>query len=761
MAEEKLPDVEVNITSHSGKAKKELDAFAKGLDKAAKAGKKSAAGLDKLDDALDDLKGGYEKLKKAGRDVVRAQERIERATKKVEEALKSGNRQTIKAAKDGLALAKAELASAKAKKQSIADAVSATQENIKYDAALEKMIKTVQQGVAANENLADANDNVAKSTGRATKAVEKGSRQYSAATSRARNMQFAVQNASFQVADLATQLELGVNPARALSQQGSQLLGAFGPMGAAMGAVVAIGVPLGAMLATVAGSAKSAGKAMENLDATMDSLKGRIEANSLTMDELVEKYGDAAGRVRDLNRDLTELAIAEATRQIANQVVEIKAAVKQYAGFQKELDNTAGRMKLLASARGGNILPQKHFNSLRKIEKNLGVVGEEAKNLAEAFTNLAQAPGAKAQEAAFYNLRDALEANNVELGKLPEAAQKGFTELGNYFSKLAELEKLKKDAAASGADENLNPPAPLDVPAPKYGDSDISGFVESLLTQEEAMKASQARRLDILNAATEEQLAAVGGRLNAQKRLYQKFDEELQQFKQNAGLAELDRLEFQLLSEDERKIANFEKQIEQAKTNAETLLALDKWTSDERIEIEQRTADAIAAIRGQIAAVRYQQADEERRLEEEDHRQRQQAYDKLFNDLAFVADAGSKKLGKIVRAAGAAQAVANSYIAFTEALKNPPGPPFSYAQAAAALASGLRAVQSIKSSGSGGGGGGGGSAPAAAAAPPAPLNVRVSGLSGNQLLSGADVSSLLTRLQDEAGDRGLILTTVE
>ena len=748
MAEEKLADVEVNITSHSGEAKKELDAFAKGLDKVAKAGKKSAAGLDKLDDVLDDLKGGYEKLKKAGRDVVQAQERVEQATKKVEKALKSGNRQTIKAAKDGLALAKAELASAKAKKQSIADAVSATQENIKYDAALERAIKTIQQGVAANENLANANDNVAQSVQKAAASVKNSASQYVAATKKTQNMRFAMQNASFQVADLATQLELGVNPARALSQQGSQLLGAFGPMGAAMGAVVAIGVPLGAMLATVAGSAKSAEKAMDNLDATMDRLKGQIEANSLTMDQMVEKYGDAAERVRDLNRDLTDLEIAEATRQFADQVIEIKAAVKQYSNLTKELGR-AGRNLLV------NPADMKNITSLALISKDFGLVGKEAEKLRSAFRGLDEAATAKAQETALYNILEALKANNVELGKLPEATQKGLTKLINFSKKVAELEKLKKDTAASGADENLNPPAPLDVPAPKYGDSDISGFVESLLTEEEAMKASQARRLDILNAATEEQLAAVGGRLNAQKLLYQKFDEELQQFKQNAGLAELDRLEFQLLSEDERKIANFEKQIEQAKTNAETLLALDKWTSDERIDIEQRTADAIAAIRGQIA-------DEERRFEKEDHRKRQQAYANLFNDLAFVADAGSKKLGKIVRAAGAAQALANSYIAFTEALKNPPGPPFSYAQAAAALASGLRAVQSIKSSGSGGGGagvGGGGSAPAAAAAPPAPLNVRVSGLSSNQLLSGADVSSLLTRLQDEAGDRGLIITT--
>ena len=64
---------------------------------------------------------------------------------------------------------------------------------------------------------------------------------------------------------------------------------------------------------------------------------------------------------------------------------------------------------------------------------------------------------------------------------------------------------------------------------------------------------------------------------------------------------------------------------------------------------------------------------------------------------------GSKKIG-------AAIALANSYIAFTEVLKDPfyVGRPFArFAAAGAALASGLQAVRSIKSASPGGGGGGG------------------------------------------------------
>ena len=226
-------------------------------------------------------------------------------------------------------------------------------------------------------------------------------------------------------------------------------------------------------------------------------------------------------------------------------------------------------------------------------------------------------------------------------------------------------------------------------------------------------------------------------------------------------------MELQFLSEDERRIANFEKQIEQAKANAETLLALDKWTSDERIEIEQRTADAIAAIRGQIAAVGCQEAGEEESCEEKKRQERLRKTAKMFGDLADITRIGGKKTAKITKGLAIAEATINAHKAFSSALASAPWPT-NFAAAASALATGLQAVKSIASVNEGGGGGsaaggagGGAAAFVPAQAAPAPLNVRVSGLSGNQLLSGADVSSLLTRLQDEAGDRGLILTTVE
>lgn len=53
-----------------------------------------------------------------------------------------------------------------------------------------------------------------------------------------------LQNASFQMADFATQVGAGTSASIALGQQLPQLLGGFGILGAVLGAVVAVAVPL-------------------------------------------------------------------------------------------------------------------------------------------------------------------------------------------------------------------------------------------------------------------------------------------------------------------------------------------------------------------------------------------------------------------------------------------------------------------------------------------------------------------------------------
>lgn len=83
----------------------------------------------------------------------------------------------------------------------------------------------------------------------------------------------------------------------------------------------------------------------------------------------------------------------------------------------------------------------------------------------------------------------------------------------------------------------------------------------------------------------------------------------------------------------------------------------------------------------------------------------------LFGMLAQVAALGGKKTFDIYKAFALAEAGIAAYTAYNQALKNPPGPPYTYPAAAAALGMGLLRVRQIammKPGSSAGGGGGGG-----------------------------------------------------
>ena len=113
---------------------------------------------------------------------------------------------------------------------------------------------------------------------------------------------------------------------------------------------------------------------------------------------------------------------------------------------------------------------------------------------------------------------------------------------------------------------------------------------------------------------------------------------------------------------------------------------------------------------------------------------------------------GSKKIG-------AAIALANSWVAFTEVLKDPAyiGRPWArIAAAGAALSSGLNAVRNIKSaqpggSASGGAGGGAGMAGGASAAPQQTSNISLQ-LVGGDLFSRDQVIRLINSINEATAD---------
>lgn len=104
-------------------------------------------------------------------------------------------------------------------------------------------------------------------------------------------LQRGVQNASFQVADFAVMVGGGVDASKALAMQLPQLLGGFGMLGAVLGAVVAVGVPL----ASVLGDMSEKGKDLTSVFGTLQPVARAV--------------GDAFSAIGAAAHNMAELAV--------------------------------------------------------------------------------------------------------------------------------------------------------------------------------------------------------------------------------------------------------------------------------------------------------------------------------------------------------------------------------------------------------------------------------------------------------------------
>lgn len=147
------------------------------------------------------------------------------------------------------------------------------------------------------------------------------------------------------------------------------------------------------------------------------------------------------------------------------------------------------------------------------------------------------------------------------------------------------------------------------------------------------------------------------------------------------------------------------------------------------------------------------------RLMEIRRREREQSLNQAadtFGALQNMAMSFGKKGAKIAQVFGVAKALVSTFVGAAKALELPF--PANMAAFAQVMATGLGAVASIRGVNTGGGSnsaGGGGRGAQAAPAQPKPLDVFISVLQPDDLISGRQVSSLFDKLVDEAGDRGI------
>jgi hypothetical protein len=167
-----------------------------------------------------------------------------------------------------------------------------------------------------------------------------------------RRMEVLAQQAGYQIGDLAVQIQSGTNAAVALGQQGSQLLGFFGPYGAIAGAALAIGTGLIAPFIRagkeVEDFQKKATEALEDIKARIAKLKGEDEILKGYNESIAQATAEASvqlGKMYQMRQ--SGEALGQTEEEIAIRVAPLEKAYNRILGTLK--DTQAERREYLAA----------------------------------------------------------------------------------------------------------------------------------------------------------------------------------------------------------------------------------------------------------------------------------------------------------------------------------------------------------------------------------------------------------------------------
>jgi hypothetical protein len=212
-----------------------------------------------------------------------------------------------------------------------------------------------------------------------------------------------IQNVAYQVGDFAVQVGAGTSAAQALGQQLPQLLGGFGVMGAVLGAVVAVGIPLVRFLLDTGEASETLEEKLDGLESAVNSYTSAIKDAKVPTAELIEKYGQATSAAQEFLDALVQINKAEALNALAAVIDDIttKFGSLDAASILGEADVQASRLE----------------ETIRSVAREFGVSGGAAQDLIRAMRELQNAQGVSAQAEA---ARDLLNLMIETIGPIEE-----------------------------------------------------------------------------------------------------------------------------------------------------------------------------------------------------------------------------------------------------------------------------------------------------------------------------------------------------
>ena len=266
--------------------------------------------------------------------------------------------------------------------------------------------------------------------------------------------QGALQQAGYQVGDFFVQIANGTSRMQAFGQQGSQLLGIFGPIGAVAGAGVAIFSAFAVAMERSAGAARSFDQALGEVEAMLGDVRDATDVLNTSTSELRQQYGQAATRVRELAVAELELAVARQRAALSQgmQNEELQAATRRYGDLTRIVDSL------------GNVYYDTTDAARTLMRDFTQLSGGQAATLARAFFDLRNAANIDDQVAAWQNIQQLLDSSGISLTDLNGPLAAALSGVVALEGATIDLETAFANAAAAGA--NLPSVMPIFPTAP-------------------------------------------------------------------------------------------------------------------------------------------------------------------------------------------------------------------------------------------------------------------------------------------------------
>ncbi|HFH2370779.1 TPA: hypothetical protein ACGJN6_001597 [Escherichia coli] len=337
----------------------------------------------------------------------------------------------------------------------------------------------------AQEEANQAFDAIERGAKRADNGVKKLNTQMTKTSAAVKsNFSFAIKNASYQIADLATQLQMGGNAIQAFAVQGAQLVAAFGTGGAVMGAVMAIG---GAI----------ANSLTDNMDDATDSADRMKEALS-SIDAVIGKSTQGVNAFSD--------AYFEATQNNAIAAAVMKdQAVRALDTLQKETKEAGKAITEFSNAgwlKGGD----------------LGTVARELDELGISGNSLSEVLNKLSKEGAF----------GATLGKQLSAVVEGLGDKyriteGEAMALYNAMAQFRKNPSSYEAQSLLSILKAMQ-PATELGRVELEKYIDALLRYSNEVLTAEERQTalnEALNAGASAAAIATGEMLIKQEQIKQ------------------------------------------------------------------------------------------------------------------------------------------------------------------------------------------------------------------------------------------------